>query len=174
MKTSLGNSSDLDLARVLAERLSGGSEAGKTGLGSSEVYADFPKAARLQPREPSAAMQPTPRVDMAPGTERIPLEVPPGADSWDELLNWCCRQVQAEAGFIVNSQGFVISMSGREFPEGFDSLGAELYLAFEELERLDAEAGRLLWIDLEYAKRRLVSLRARDPKFEQALSRSFG
>jgi hypothetical protein len=85
-----------------------------------------------------------------------PLSVPEKFTSWEDCIAWCMQVARAEAAFVVDSQGFIIAVRGRVPASGFECTGAELVYAMDQLERIDPEAGKLLWIDLDYDKRRVV------------------
>ncbi|MDK2846750.1 MAG: hypothetical protein PWP34_103 [Desulfuromonadales bacterium] len=100
-----------------------------------------------------------------------PAAPPPEADSnglkslhqptqtfsdWESCIDWCMKETRAESAFVVDSQGFIIAMRGRIPGHGFECTGAELIYAMDQLERIDPDAGKLLWIDLDFNKRRLV------------------
>jgi hypothetical protein len=75
---------------------------------------------------------------------------------WESCIAWCISVTRAEAAFVVDSQGFIIATRGRIPGHGFECTGAEMIYAMDQLERIDPEAGNLLWIDLDFNKRRLV------------------
>ncbi len=91
--------------------------------------------------------------DSAPGAS-IPL--PEKFNSWEDCIAWCMKILGAEAAFVVDSQGFIIATRGRVPAHGFECTGAELVYSMDQLERIDTEAGKLSWIDLDYDKHRLV------------------
>jgi hypothetical protein len=66
--------------------------------------------------------------------------------------------IRAEAAFVVDSQGFIIASRGRVPSQGFEGTGAELVCSVEQLERVAPDAGKLLWVDLDFDKRRVVAL----------------
>jgi hypothetical protein len=84
------------------------------------------------------------------------LSVPDKFTSWENCIAWCMQATRADAAFVVDSQGFIIAERGRVPAQGFECTGAELVYAMDQLERIDPEAGNLLWIDLDYDKRRVV------------------
>ncbi|MDY0260887.1 hypothetical protein [Syntrophotalea acetylenica] len=75
---------------------------------------------------------------------------------WESCIAWCIGITSAEAAFVVDSQGFIIATRGRIPSHGFECTGAELVFTMDQLERIDPEAGKLLWIDLDFNQRRLV------------------
>ncbi len=100
---------------------------------------------------PPAAAAPGPVLDLhAP-----PLEL----ESWEAFLAWSLELCRARAGFVVDPQGFVVATRGNVPTDHFDGLGAELAYAMEQLDRIDAEAGSLLSIELQFASRRLMAMR---------------
>jgi hypothetical protein len=77
-------------------------------------------------------------------------------DSWEGIIAWCMSLSRAETGFVVDSQGFVIASRGRIPSQGIEGVGAELVCSIEQLERIDPDAGRLLSVEIDFDKRRLV------------------
>jgi hypothetical protein len=77
-------------------------------------------------------------------------------DSWENCIAWCMSSTRAEAAFVVDSQGFVIASRGRIPSQGFEGAGAELICSIEQLERIAPEAGRILCVDMDFDKRRIV------------------
>ncbi len=77
-------------------------------------------------------------------------------DAWEDIIAWCMTLTRAETGFVVDSQGFVIASRGRIPGQGIEGVGAELVCSIDQLERIDPDAGRLLNVEIELDKRRLV------------------
>ncbi|MEW6365450.1 MAG: hypothetical protein AB1714_12560 [Acidobacteriota bacterium] len=92
-----------------------------------------------------------------------PIVEPAGFESLDAMLEWCRCQLDAESAFIVDTQGFVITVGGRAAEDHFEGLGAGLSVTVEHLMGLDEAAGQLKWVDLEYSGRRLVAIRTQVP-----------
>ncbi|MDD2335203.1 MAG: hypothetical protein PHD01_01345 [Geobacteraceae bacterium] len=82
---------------------------------------------------------------------------PQNFSSWESCIAWCMSTIRAEAAFVVDSQGFIIASRGRVPSQGFEGTGAELVCSVEQLERVAPDAGKLLWVDLDFDKRRLVA-----------------
>ncbi|ABQ27496.1 hypothetical protein [Geotalea uraniireducens] len=76
--------------------------------------------------------------------------------SWEECIAWCMSLTRAEAVFVADSQGFIIASRGRIPGHGFEGTGAELICSVEQLERVAPDAGKLLWLDLDFDKCRVV------------------
>lgn len=91
-----------------------------------------------------------------PKADEEPEQVPQKFDSWENCIAWCMSSTRAEAAFVVDSQGFVIASRGRIPSQGFEGAGAELICSIEQLERIAPEAGRILCVDMEFDKRRIV------------------
>jgi hypothetical protein len=128
------------------------------------------------PKEPPPALEGSayvrlakwaePRQDSPPsaGYAGHPEEVPPEPSytqpqklaNWEECLTWCMSLTRAEAAFVVDSQGFIIASRGRVPGHGFEGTGAELICSVEQLERVDPDAGKLQWVELDFDKRRVV------------------
>jgi hypothetical protein len=77
-------------------------------------------------------------------------------DSWESILTWCISSSKSEAGFVVDSQGFVIASRGRLPSQGIEGVGAELVCSIEQLERIDPDAGKLSTVDMEFDRKRLI------------------
>lgn len=98
-----------------------------------------------------------PLEDSSHNTETDELMRPQKFSSWENCIAWCMSAMRAEAAFVVDSQGFVIASRGRVPGHGFEGTGAELVCSVEQLVRVDPEAGTLLWVDLDFDKRRIVA-----------------
>lgn len=102
-----------------------------------------------------------PPIGAGPANTQDPQETeltppPQKFNDWESCIAWCISMTRAEAAFVVDSQGFIIATRGRIPGHGFECTGAEMIYAMDQLERIDPEAGNLLWIDLDFNKRRLV------------------
>lgn len=84
------------------------------------------------------------------------LELPPHFDTWEDCASWCMEVTRSDAAFVVDSQGFIIASRGRIPGRGVECTGAEMVCAVELLERIDLDAGKLAWIDLDFDRRRIV------------------
>ncbi len=86
------------------------------------------------------------------------LAPPDNFRTWDDCIRWCLEATRSHAAFVVDSQGFIIASQGLIPEAGFECTGAEMICSLEQLERIDPEAGKLLWIDLDYRQRRIAGL----------------
>jgi len=151
MSDPSASSFDLELARALTRRLA--PVAASTPL-------DWlpPRAAGAGGAAPRAQRRTTAG---RPSSERRGLFVAPlHIESWEVFLAWSLELTRARAGFVVDSQGFVIANRGNLPAGSFDGLGAELCYAMEQLGRIDPEAGSLSALELQFESRRLIGLRA--------------
>ncbi|MDA8430494.1 MAG: hypothetical protein M0T70_14675 [Geobacteraceae bacterium] len=76
--------------------------------------------------------------------------------NWEGCIAWCMSLTRAESVFVVDSQGFIIANRGRIPGQGFEAVGAELICSIEQLERVAPDAGKLLWLDLDFDKSRVA------------------
>ena len=81
---------------------------------------------------------------------------PENFDSWETCIAWCMSLTRAEAAFVVDPQGFVIASRGRIPSQGFEGAGAELVCSIEQIERVAPDAGKILCIDVDFDKRKIV------------------
>lgn len=84
------------------------------------------------------------------------LALPPYFDTWEDCISWCMEATRSDAAFVVDSQGFIIASRGRIPGRGVECTGAELVCAVELLERMDPDAGKLTWVDLDFDRQRIV------------------
>lgn len=98
-----------------------------------------------------------PDVDVKVAAVPVEKEQPQKFTSWESCIAWCMSMIRAEAAFVVDSQGFIIASRGRVPSQGFEGAGAELVCSVEQLERVAPDAGKLLWVDLDFDKRRVVA-----------------
>jgi hypothetical protein len=103
-----------------------------------------------------APLPPDPVSDGKEKASEAPLATPEKFTAWEDCIAWCMQAMRAESAFVVDSQGFIIATRGRVPSHGFECTGAELVYSMDQLERIDPEAGKLYWIDLDYDKHRLV------------------
>jgi hypothetical protein len=88
---------------------------------------------------------------------------PASFESWESLLAWAVERAQADLGFVVNTEGFVIATWGEGSSQRWDGLGADLCLSLDEMERADQAAGRLSAICLKFEEHWLVGIRPNCP-----------
>lgn len=171
MKDRDVSSSDIECAREISRRLSAfGAKTDSPADAPAAVteYVRFSNAPSRTERNAKATVTVLEKEPPANAPEIEPFPpLPRDTGSWEALLAWTADRFEAESAFIVDNQGFVIANRGKIPSDGFEALGAEVYLAFEQLERLDPLAGRLLWLDLEFTRRRISALRAKVPNREQ-------
>ena len=152
MKDHSVNSYDLKQAREILNSLVSGTTAVL-----EEIKPEAPLYLRLSDDSTArgeARRAPEPAPEPAPaGIPDVPPQQFPG---WESCISWCMNITRSEAAFVVDSQGFVIASRGRVPGHGFDGTGAELICSVEQLERIDPDAGKLVWIELDYDKRRVV------------------
>ncbi len=79
-------------------------------------------------------------------------------DNWDDFLAWSLKLTAAQAGFVVDAQGFVIAQLGQIPSEGLDGLGAELCFSVEQLKRVGVKSTKLQWVEMEYDKELVVAM----------------
>jgi hypothetical protein len=155
MKEQSANSYDLLQAQQLLNIL-----VPKTGSAAKEkpVRLDTPNYSRLSTADLPQSVRQTRTADVA---VNVPVAEEPemamqNFDSWESCIAWCMSSTRAEAAFVVDSQGFVIASRGRVPSQGFEGAGAELICSIEQLERVDPDAGKILCIDVDFYKRRIV------------------
>lgn len=157
MKDRSVNSYDLTEAQKILTSL-----APSTGTASQEksVSASTPGYLRLSkeflPQKVSRAAVPSLEDSMDTAAEKENLQ-PQKFTSWESCIAWCMSILRADAAFVVDSQGFIIASRGRVPSHGFEGTGAELVCSVEQLERVEPDAGKLLWVDLDYDKRRVAA-----------------
>jgi len=155
MNEQSANSYDLLQAQQLLNIL-----VPKPGSAAREkpVLIDSPKYSRLTAGDlPNRAQQSRTTDQVAAVTvDEAPEMDLQDFDSWESCIAWCMSSTRAEASFVVDSQGFVIASRGRIPSQGFEGAGAELICSIEQLERIAPDAGKILCIDVDFDKRRIV------------------
>jgi hypothetical protein len=123
-----------------------------------QVQMASPNYSRLSAADlPQSARQTgTTNVAVKVAADEEPDMAPQKFDSWESCIAWCMSSTRAEAAFVVDSQGFVIACRGRIPSQGFEGAGAELICSIEQLERIAPDAGKILCIDVDFDKRRIV------------------
>ena len=155
MNEQSANSYDLLQAQQLLNIL-----VPKPGSAAKEkpVQIDTPKYSRLSAGDlPNRAQQSRTTDQVAAVTvDEAPEMDLQDFDSWESCIAWCMSSTLAEASFVVDSQGFVIASRGRIPSQGFEGAGAELICSIEQLERIAPDAGKILCLDVDFDKRRIV------------------
>lgn len=151
------NSSDFEVARYLSRRLAhpGSEKAVGEAPAASTSYLRFapPVVARPPSRTSSSSAEAV--RDIA----TVPLEM----DSWEVFLAWSLEISRARAGFVVDSQGFVIASRGNVPSGDFTGTGAELCFAMEQLASIDHASGTLQSVELQFEGYKLIGIRAVTP-----------
>jgi hypothetical protein len=155
MNEQSANSYDLLQAQQLLNIL-----VPKAGSAAKEkpVQLDTPNYSRLSTGELHRSARQTRPADVVAS---VPVAEEPemamqNFDSWESCIAWCMSSTRAEAAFVVDSQGFVIASRGRVPSQGFEGAGAELICSIEQLERVAPDAGKILCMDVDFDKRRIV------------------
>ena len=155
MNEQSANSYDLLQAQQLLNIL-----VPKPGSAAREkpVLIDSPKYSRLSIVDltTSARQTRTTAVAVNVTADEEPQMAPQKFDSWESCIAWCMSSTKSEAAFVVDSQGFVIACRGVIPSHGFEGAGAELICSIEQLERIAPDAGKILCIDVDFDKRRIV------------------
>lgn len=155
MNEQSANSYDLLQAQQLLNIL-----VPKPGSAAREkpVQIDSPKYSRLSIVDlPTSARQTrTTAVAVNVTADEEPQMAPQKFDSWESCIAWCMSSTKSEAAFVVDSQGFVIACRGVIPSQGFEGAGAELICSIEQLERIAPDAGKILCMDVDFDKRRIV------------------
>jgi hypothetical protein len=155
MKDRSVSSYDLKQAQQILKNLAPSSGAEIRDEKGSIAAAEYVRLSlEAPPRTPAVQVDTT----AAPPPEtHAPEEIAPQRfSSWENCISWCMSLTRSEAAFVVDSQGFIIASRGRVPGHGFEGTGAELICSVEQLERVDPDAGKLLWVDLDFDKRRVV------------------
>lgn len=129
-----------------------------SGVKEKPVQLGVPNYSNLSVSNLAKRVRPSDTTDevVKPKVDEEPETVLQKFDSWENCIAWCMSSTRAEAVFVVDSQGFVIASRGRIPSQGFEGAGAELICSIEQLERIAPEAGRILCVDMDFDKRRIV------------------
>jgi hypothetical protein len=149
-------SDDLAQARAASRRLRG--EGGGSNVASSG-FVTFTSAPTPPPAKP-----PVPKPSVPLMTRRRPLNAPSagfGPESWNTLLETCCAAVAADAAFLMDPAGLIISSRERE-ADGLEAVGARLMVAFEQADRIDGQPTTLS-LSIETPRGTLFGLRLAQP-----------
>ncbi len=147
------NSSDLALARALSRRLTGSGEG-------EDTAAVLPENGYRRFDVGTPARYPTDSGERI-GTNGPPPHVlePHEMPSWDSMLAWSMELCGSRAGFVVDSQGFVIASRGNIPDDGFEGMGAELCFAMEQLDKLDSNGAELKAVELQFEAHTVAAIR---------------
>lgn len=136
-----------------------------------EIAAELSRALR----EPRREHDPTPASLRARFGRSVAIPAPPAAvggpsahaselehvslDSWEVFLAWSLELTRSRAGFVVDSQGFVIASRGNVPKDGFDGIGAELCYAMDQLDKISPESGLLRVLELGFTGSRITGVK---------------
>lgn len=137
------SSSDLSAASVLSRALSRRSSASGAEAPARPAYV---RIARPAPEPTTGLPAPSPEI----GT-------------WEAFLAWSLELTRAHAGFVVDSQGFVIASRGNVPKDGFEGIGAELCYAMDQLWRINPAGGPLRLLELQFEANRIIGIRVDAP-----------
>jgi hypothetical protein len=94
-------------------------------------------------------------------TRREPIKAPAGgfgAAAWNKLLDACVVAVGADAAFLMDPHGLIVSARGPAVSEELEGVGAKLMVAFDQADRI-GEAHSTLSMTVETARGTLHGLR---------------
>jgi hypothetical protein len=155
MKDRSVNSYDLKQAQQILSSLDS-IPAPSHGTAVSQETPDYVRLSMESLPRKSAPVTALP-ADMPKETSSAPIDMKPQKfTNWEGCLGWCIGLTRAEAAFVVDSQGFIIASRGRVPGYGFEGTGAEMVCSVDQLERIAPDAGKLMWVDLDFDKRRIV------------------
>lgn len=159
---SSGNcSEDLERAKDLSRALKG-SGHGAAG-GSTSPYVAFPQRAEAPaaPSRVSATYVSRPSLPLM--ARREPLKAPAGgfgAQLWNRLLDASVAAASAEAAFLMDPNGLVVSARGPRVGEELEAVGARLMIAFDQADRIEG-GQQTLSMTVETPRGSLFGLRLR-------------
>jgi len=156
MKDRNVNSYDLKQAQQILSALAPAAVTVARKKAAVQAQAAFLKFPQRPMQAPSGSVSVTCPTTAAAQAEQ--LAPPETIRTWDDCIRWCLEATRSHAAFVVDSQGFIIASQGLIPEAGFECTGAEMICSLEQLERIDPEAGKLLWIDLDYGQRRIAGL----------------
>lgn len=143
-------SEDLERAKDLSRALAGtGHSAAPHGTAASP-YVAFPQ--RVDPpaappgRVSAHVSSPPSRPSLPLMPRREPIKAPVsgfGAQAWNRLLDACVAAVAAEAAFLMDPNGLVVSSRGPRAGDELEAVGARLMVAFDQADRIEPEQATL-------------------------------
>jgi hypothetical protein len=151
MSNRAASSSDLDLARILCQRLV-----------SRATPAPGPREAPAVPFVSFAALGSTAGVP-APAPAAVATQ-PQRFESLDELLQWAMELTSSSAAFVMDPEGFAIATRGSVVGEDAQAIGAQLMVTMAEADRAEHPGTPALAVAVDYAASTLTGLRVeREP-----------
>lgn len=146
MSNRAASSSDLDLARVLSQRLVG--RAAPAAAPARTPPVPFVSFAALGPA--AGAQAPAPAA-VAPEPRRF--------ESLDELLQWAIELTSSSSAFVMDPEGFAIATRGVLVGEDAQAVGAQLMVTMAEADRAEHPGTPALALTVDYASSTLTGLR---------------
>lgn len=159
------SSDDLERAKSLSRTLTAGGPTAPPPAASAHRYVSF------APRAPVRSAAPAPpHVSPVHAPPAHPPSPPPpakrelvaapaagfGPAAWDALLDACVSAARAQAAFLMDPHGLVVSSKGTS-ADPLEMVGSRLMLAFEQADRIGQE--RTLSLSAETAKGTLFGMR---------------
>ena len=146
MSNHVASSSDLDLARVLSQRLVGRAAPAAAPVGTPTV----PFVSFTAPGSVATVQAPAPEA-VAPAPRRF--------ESLDELLQWAIQLTSSSSAFVMDPEGFAIATRGSLVGEDAQAVGAQLMVTMAEADRAEHPGTPALALAVEYASSTLTGLR---------------
>jgi hypothetical protein len=136
MSRRSATSSDLELARALSLRLSGGRAEGQPGAPAAQGYVHF------APSPPAPATMPGQPEGLTIELKRF--------ETWDRLLDWCLSLTRATTAFVMDPEGFAIAHRGALSDEEIQGVGSQLMVAMSQADRLEHPGTPALSVCVEF------------------------
>lgn len=146
MSNRAASSSDLDLARILSQRLV-----------SRAAPAPGPREAPAVPFVSFTAIGPAAQV-LAPAPVVVAGESQ-RFESLDELLGWAMELTASSSAFVMDPEGFAIATGGSLGGEDAQAVGAQLMVTMAEADRVEHPGSPALAVAVDYASSTLTGLR---------------
>lgn len=161
-------SEDLERAKDLSRHLRGPGGAATPQVTVTSPYVSFPRPEPVPPapaRVTAQVSSPASRPSLPLMPRREPLKAPVtgfGPQAWNRLLDACVAAVAADAAFIMDPNGLVVSSRGPKVGEELEAVGARLMVAFDQADRIEGSQGTLS-MTVETARGSIHGLRLRQP-----------
>jgi hypothetical protein len=156
---------NLQEANSLSRKLAAENKAPSVHQNVQDVssYLTWPSTSPVEPDSPSD------KTNVAKPAVSDSLPQVPAFDSIELLIDWGIDILGATGAFIIDPQGFMISIAGDVSQNDCENIGAAICCGIEDLNAIGSTEENICWLELVYKKNSILSFLGQDPKVSNYL-----